>query len=187
MTQIVIGRRLNHLRNVLGTFLRLGVEKYTKKRRPEKPSRFFDNTKRTVLRDFCSFFFANWQKNEPGNGLHREVATNTTKCKKITLTQFCKKYVHCGDFFDRLIFSDEKKFQLDGFDGFNQYWHDLRRESKLCLVVLWKVVILEGGDIMVRAALKKGTKSKIAFMNLYPNTRKCFRGTRSTVYHHSRR
>lgn len=45
---------------------------------------------------------------------------------------------------NRIIFSDEKKFNLDGPDGFAYYWHDLRKEK-----MIFSTRQAGGGSVMV--------------------------------------
>lgn len=65
-----------------------------------------------------------------------------------------------GDKWQTVIFSDEKKFNLDGPDGFHQYWRDLRRESRR----IWSRNF-GGGSVMIWAAISFNGKSDIAFLS----------------------
>lgn len=60
--------------------------------------------------------------------------------------------------YERIIFSDEKKFNLDGPDGFSHYWHDLRKEPET-----FSKCQQGGGSLMVWAAFGFQGKVNIAF------------------------
>ena len=42
---------------------------------------------------------------------------------------FARKYLDISENWNRVVFSDEKKFNLDGPDGFSDHWHDLREND----------------------------------------------------------
>ena len=44
--------------------------------------------------------------------------------------KWAKDYVHWRTRWRRIVFSDYRKFNLDGPDGFAYYWHDSRKEQK---------------------------------------------------------
>jgi predicted transcriptional regulator len=59
-----------------------------------------------------------------------------------------------------VIFSDEKKFNLDGPDGYKYYWHDLRKDKKV-----FSKRNHGGGSVMVWAAFAFNGKTNIAFID----------------------
>lgn len=62
----------------------------------------------------------------------------------------------------KVIFSDEKKFNCDGPDGYNGYWHDLRKEK-----VNFSKRNFGGGSLMVWGAFSSHGKLTLGF----PSTR----------------
>lgn len=60
----------------------------------------------------------------------------------------------------KIIFSDEKKFNLDGPDGYRYYWHDTRKEPRLL-----SRRQMGGGSVMMWAAIGYERKSPIVLLD----------------------
>jgi len=73
---------------------------------------------------------------------------------------FARKYMDFGKKWQTVLFSDEKKFNLDGPDGFKYYWHDLRKEPKY-----YSKRVSGGSSVMVWAGIGFGGKTDIVFAN----------------------
>lgn len=66
--------------------------------------------------------------------------------------QFARDHLRWSEEWQRVIFSDEKKFNLDGPDGFQYYFHDLRkselflsrRHSAVGSVMVWAAISFNG-------------------------------------------
>nr|CCA17020.1 protein T04A11.11 putative [Albugo laibachii Nc14] len=54
-----------------------------------------------------------------------------TKAHKLARLEGAPEFVTFGEKWVLVIFSEEKKFNLDGPDGLKYYWHDLRHEEQL--------------------------------------------------------
>ncbi|EFO89457.1 hypothetical protein CRE_19936 [Caenorhabditis remanei] len=59
-----------------------------------------------------------------------------------------------------IVFSDEKKFNCDGLDGYNSYWHDLRKEK-----LRFSRRNFNGGGCMVWAAISSAGRVKFCFVS----------------------
>lgn len=78
---------------------------------------------------------------------------------KAARLEFAKKHMAMGDKWKSVVFSDEKKFNLDGPDGLSHYWHDLRHNDPPRLSRNFG-----GGNVMVWAAFSFEAKTPICFI-----------------------
>lgn len=82
-----------------------------------------------------------------------------TKRHKEARIAFAEKYKFWEEEFESVIFSDEKKFNLDGPDGHHKYWRDIRQPRQTCYKRNHG-----GGSLMVWAAFGARGKSNICFI-----------------------
>ncbi|KAJ0395854.1 hypothetical protein ATCC90586_007808 [Pythium insidiosum] len=61
-----------------------------------------------------------------------------TKKHKEARLAWARQHLFAGEMWSSTIFSDEKKFNLDGPDGYKEYWRDLRREPRQTLALTMK-------------------------------------------------
>ncbi|GMG17177.1 unnamed protein product [Phytophthora fragariaefolia] len=94
---------------------------------------------------------AKWIKRKPAPAIkpHHKVARAAFAAKFLSKTRMWR----------RVIFSDKKKFNLDGPDGYQYYWHDVRTDTELC-----SKRVSGGGSVMVWAGMSANGKTDIAFL-----------------------
>lgn len=81
--------------------------------------------------------------------LKKPVLTKAHRCKRLTYATECLKK---GNFWSSVCFIDEKRFNLDGSDGFHSFWHDLRddpdylsrRQLSRGLIMIWMAIAMKG-------------------------------------------
>jgi transposase len=108
-------------------------------------------SKSTVLRTLRSNRFIKYAKRKltPGLKPHH-------KKKRV---EWAEKYAEEREFWQRVVFTDEKKFNLDGPDGFRCYWHDIRAEPKL-----FSKRVNGGGSVQIWGGVSWHGKTKLTFL-----------------------
>lgn len=79
---------------------------------------------------------------------------------KLRRVSFAREYISLGDKWKYVIFSDEKKFNLDGPDGYGYYWHALGDSTPTLLSRTFG-----GGSVMVWACFDHFGQSEIVFID----------------------
>lgn len=83
----------------------------------------------------------------------------TSEHKKRRL-KWAEEKVCYNEEWKRIIWSDEKRFCLDGPDGFSFYWHDLRKEK-----CIFSKRHSGGGSVMIWGCFNYYGKSSLAFVS----------------------
>lgn len=88
-----------------------------------------------------------------------------TSSHKENRLKFARKYMEWNREWRNVIFSDEKKFNLDGPDCYSCYWHDLSQKS-----IVRSKRNFGGGSLMVWGAFSYNAKLPICFISTKMNS-----------------
>ena len=80
---------------------------------------------------------------------------------------FARTHMCWNEEWKNVIFSDEKKFNLDGPDGFKYYWHDLSKSHDIAMSRNFG-----GGSVMIWAAFRYSAKTPICWISTKMNSEK---------------
>lgn len=84
---------------------------------------------------------------------------------KMARLAFAEKVMSWTEQWKKVIFSDEKKFNLDGPDGYSYYFHDLRKEE-----VILSRRQMGGGSVMVWASIGYKKRGNLVFLSKRVNS-----------------
>ncbi|KAF0708257.1 hypothetical protein AaE_013282, partial [Aphanomyces astaci] len=90
----------------------------------------------------------------------RKTTPRLTKVHIQARVDWAKEHVDFGPKWDNMIFSDEKKFNLDGPDGLQYYWHDLRKEDQTFLSRQ-----NGGGSVMIWGGFSSKGRTSLAILH----------------------
>ena len=149
MSNRQIAKEIDRTEHVVRNFLK-NRENYGKNKSSGRPPSISNTQKRQLIRSAANNFKSSRQLKTENNlsiGARRVrqilnssdhlVYTKMTCKPRLSPAniehrlKFADKHIHWTHEWRNIIFSDEKKFNLEGPDGFAYYWHDLRTEKKI--------------------------------------------------------
>lgn len=183
-TVSAIAKRLERSRDAVRKFL-LDPDSYGKNKAPGRKKKVTERIARTIRRQAASGSSSSTiaaslslevsprtvrrvLRDTPHLVYKRRLRTpHLTKQHKAKRLEWAKKMVDYGEQWSCVVFTDEKKFNFDGPDGCQYYWHDLRKDEETFLSRQQG-----GGSVMVWAGISARGKTKIAFLEGKQNSEK---------------
>ena len=188
-----IAKKINRSKTVVTNFLKDPL-KYGSRKRTGRRRKVDERTKRLIIRTASnkSISCANiihdlnlklsrWtinrviKKSKILKKMKKKHSPPLTKSHKDLRLKWAKDHMTWNEEWRKVVWSDEKKFNLDGPDGFSYYWHDLRKEEDI-----FSTRAQGGGSIMIWASFGWGGKSSICFVDGRMNSN----GYREVLKHH---
>ena len=144
-----ISRRINRSPSVVSHFFKLGLEFGTKKS-SGRPRKLTQRQGRVVIRELSAGgSYLGRLAQDPNIHVHKSTLSRMVYRSKLLIYRkkkwqprltdvhktrrvaWARQHVTWKAKWKQVLFSNEKKFNLDGSDGAAYYWHDLRKEEKI--------------------------------------------------------
>lgn len=174
-----IAKQVKRSRKCISNYLRSPSTYGTKIKNSGRPLKCSEKTKRVIRR---SVFEKSKSLRSVENELSHSISYSTirrrlndmdilstkmkskpilTKSHKLARIEMAKTLLRNGpSYISSIVFSDEKKFNLDGPDGFRYYWHDINLPESI-----FSRKRNGGSSVMIWAAISYNSKSDICFIN----------------------
>jgi transposase len=173
-----IAKKIKRSKTAVTNFLKDPL-KYGTKKRPGRRRKIDERSKRHILRAAsnrnvsCARLVAEMNLKASRWTVNRVISRSKVlkkkkkkrspplkKSHKDARLKWAKDHMTWNTEWQQVVWSDEKKFNLDGPDGFSYYWHDLRKEE-----LIFSTRAQGGGSVMIWASFGWLGKSSICFID----------------------
>jgi len=189
-----ISLKIDRSRAVISSYLKQGAN-YGTAPRSGRLCTIYPMKSKAIIKDRKKIITANQIKAQLGIGSSKDtilrviydlkrlklkrkpVLSDLHKAKRI---DFAKRYMDLGEKWKYVIWSDEKKFNLDGPDGYDYYWHSLGEDAPVLSrramgggrVMIWACFDFFGASeiILIEGSIDSGKYQSVLASHLLPGT-----------------